>query len=176
MGSHTSTVPSPRTFTPSPPSLFRVVPRRADDTLAFLLPVKPVFPYGTDRGPGGVGLCLSTPQWAVPDTCPGAHPGVRAGSGPLPSCPRGPHRGQQSRRAELSPLPAAVVWAAGRTNTFTPLPGQSSSHSGCREGRGHSTVCTQGSPSQLPAPGTRRPLSSPGLSSRAAAFPSPAGP
>lgn len=93
MGSHTSTVPSPRTLTPSSPSLFRVVPRRADDTLAFLLPVKPVFPYGTDRGPGGVGLCLSTPQWAVPDTCPGAHPGVRAGSGPPAFLSTGPTRG-----------------------------------------------------------------------------------
>lgn len=117
----------------------------------------------TGQGQGGVGLCLSTTQGAVPDlgggsTCPRARPGVRAFTAPLrPASPSpGPHRGPQSRPAKLSPLPAGVVRAAGRANTFTPftpftpLPGRNSPLSGSREGRTARCAHREARPSSLP--------------------------
>lgn len=68
----------------------------------------------------------------------------------------GPHRGPQSRPAKLSPLPAGVVRAAGRANTFTPftpftpLPGRNSPLSGSREGRTARCAHREARPSSLP--------------------------
>lgn len=123
----------------------------------------------TGQGQGGVGLCLSTTQGAVPDLGAGQHvsqstprsesrlraPAFTAPLRPASPSP-GPHRGPQSRPAKLSPLPAGVVRAAGRANTFTPftpftpLPGRNSPLSGSREGRTARCAHREARPSSLP--------------------------